>query len=313
GDRRSRRVGGWACGRSRAAARAGRVRGGEGPREAAGSRLRRGRRGVRDPSRCRDRGGGAVPRRVPEGRRVGDDLARRHGERRVPARVPAGRGTGRRTRLHARPRRVVRGPAGGDIGHARRSRRGAPGHRGSLARHRARGAARPARRPPWRGTGSGGRTRRGGRVIPSTAPAAPAPATGIRRNRPVTDPRSSLIVPLMKARVPAELQLEFPLPPDEEPIRDPFAGDLYVSYALEIADEAAPSGRRYEHVARRHCAELGVAPGELRRRAVINLRDRRPELSLSWYPDVRAVTVSLGGAGTAARPGGLESGLLLDE
>lgn len=129
----------------------------------------------------------------------------------------------------------------------------------------------------------------------------------------MTDPRSSLIVPLMKARVPAELQLEFPLPPDEEPIRDPFAGDLYVSYALEIADEAAPSGRRYEHVARRHCAELGVAPGELRRRAVINLRDRRPELSLSWYPDVRAVTVLLGGAGTAARPGGLESGLLLDE
>ena len=64
----------------------------------------------------------------------------------------------------------------------------------------------------------------------------------------MTDPRSSLIVPLMKARVPAELQLEFPLPPDEEPIRDPFAGDLYVSYALEIADEAAPSGRRYEHV-----------------------------------------------------------------
>jgi uncharacterized protein YtpQ (UPF0354 family) len=63
-------------------------------------------------------------------------------------------------------------------------------------------------------------------------------------------------------------------------------------------------------VARRHCAELGLAPGELRRRAVINLRDLRPELSLSWYPDVRAVTVSLGG--TAGR-GTLESGLLLDD
>ncbi|TDB85452.1 DUF1444 domain-containing protein [Actinomadura sp. 7K534] len=117
----------------------------------------------------------------------------------------------------------------------------------------------------------------------------------------------------MKARVPAEIQLEFPLPPEEEPIRDPFAADLYVSYALEIADEAAPAGRRYEHVARRHCAELGVPPGELRRLAVINLRDLRPELSLSWYPDVRAVTVSLAGAGTAARRGSLESGLLLDE
>ncbi|MFB4307038.1 DUF1444 domain-containing protein [Actinomadura sp. GTD37] len=126
----------------------------------------------------------------------------------------------------------------------------------------------------------------------------------------MTDPRSSLIVPLMKARVPAEVQLEFPLPADEEPIRDPFAGDLYATYAMEIADEGAPSGRRYEHVARRHCAELGVAPAELRRRAVINLRDLRPELSLSWYPDVRAVTVSLGG--TAGR-GTLESGLLLDD
>lgn len=134
----------------------------------------------------------------------------------------------------------------------------------------------------------------------------------------MTEPRSSLIVPLMKARVPAEVQLEFPLPSDEEPIRDPFAGDLYVTYALEIADEGVPSGRRYEHVARRHCAELGVPPEELRRRAVINLRDLRPELSLSWYPDVRAVTVSLTGTshpGTSGsgRRGSLESGLLLDE
>ena len=126
----------------------------------------------------------------------------------------------------------------------------------------------------------------------------------------MTDPRSSLIVPLMKARVPAEVQLEFPLPADEEPIRDPFAGDLYVAYAVETADEGAPGGRRYEHVARRHCAELGIAAAELRRRAVINLRDLRPELSLSWYPDVRAVTVSLGGA---AGRGTLESGLLLDD
>ncbi|TDB83848.1 DUF1444 domain-containing protein [Actinomadura sp. KC216] len=130
----------------------------------------------------------------------------------------------------------------------------------------------------------------------------------------MTEPRSSLIVPLMKARVPAEVQLEFPLPPDEEPIRDPFTADLYVTYALEIADEAVPSGRRHEHVARRHCAELGVRPEELRRLAVLNLRDRRPELSLSWNPDVRAVTVSLSGGGTAAAGrGALESSLLLDE
>ncbi len=109
------------------------------------------------------------------------------------------------------------------------------------------------------------RSRSDGKVIHSGR-------TRYQEDRPVSDPRSSLIVPLMKARVPAEVQLEF--------------------------------------VARRHCAELGVAPGELRRRAVINLRDLRPELSLSWYPDVRAVTVSLGG--TTGR-GTLEAGLLLDD
>ncbi|WP_030171201.1 hypothetical protein [Spirillospora albida] len=132
----------------------------------------------------------------------------------------------------------------------------------------------------------------------------------------MTEPRSGLVVPLMKARVPAEVQLEFPLPPDEEPVREAFAGDLYVTYALEIADEAAPDGRRYEHVARRHCAALGVEPGDLRRLATINLRDRRPDLVLSWYPDVRAVTVTLGDGRTpegAPRSGGLEAALLLDE
>ncbi|MFF5260504.1 DUF1444 domain-containing protein [Actinomadura viridis] len=149
----------------------------------------------------------------------------------------------------------------------------------------------------------------------------------------MTDPRTSLIVPLMKARVPAEVQLEFPLPAEEEPIRDPFAGDLYVTYALELADEPGagpalrpePAGRRYEHVARRHCAELGIAPEDLRRLATANLRDLRPDLRMSWYPDARAVTVSLGPAAPAggkgepsAAPagragGGLEAGLLLDE
>ncbi|MEW2358719.1 DUF1444 family protein [Spirillospora sp. NPDC029432] len=136
----------------------------------------------------------------------------------------------------------------------------------------------------------------------------------------MTEPRTSLIVPLMKARVPAEVQLEFPLPPQEEPVRDPFTGDLYVTYALELPAEAGaggalrpePGGRRYEHVARRHCQELGIAPEELRRTAVINLRNLRPDLRMSWYPDARAVTVSLGGA-EPSRGGGLEAGLLLDE
>lgn len=136
----------------------------------------------------------------------------------------------------------------------------------------------------------------------------------------MTEPRTSLIVPLMKARVPAEVQLEFPLPPGEEPIREPFEGDLYVTYALELPEDAGaplrsePAGRRYEHVALRHCAELGIAPEDLRRLATLNLRNLRPDLRMSWYPDARAVTVSLGppNSGTSGLAG-LEAGLLLDD
>ncbi|WP_018655553.1 DUF1444 family protein [Actinomadura flavalba] len=113
--------------------------------------------------------------------------------------------------------------------------------------------------------------------------------------------RSSAIVPLLKARVPAEVQLEFPLPPGEEPVRDDLAGDLYVTYAFEVTDDGR---RRYEHVAARHCAELDLRPSALAGLATLNLRTLRPELSLHWYPDARAVTVTLGG---------LEAGLLLDD
>jgi uncharacterized protein YtpQ (UPF0354 family) len=102
----------------------------------------------------------------------------------------------------------------------------------------------------------------------------------------------------MQARVPVELQLEFPLPPDATPVREPLAGDLYVSYALDL-----PDGQ--EHVARRHCAEFGIPPEALRAQAVANLRTRRPDLAMNWFPDAKAVSVGLGND--------LEAGLLLDD
>ncbi|MBC6458253.1 DUF1444 family protein [Actinomadura sp. HBU206391] len=114
----------------------------------------------------------------------------------------------------------------------------------------------------------------------------------------MTEPRHTLIVPIMRARVPVELRLEFPPAPDAEPVREPFAGDLYASYALELPD-------RYEYVARRHCAELGIEPGALRAQAAGNLRTRRPDLSMNWYPDAKAVSIGLGND--------LEAGLLLDD
>lgn len=107
-----------------------------------------------------------------------------------------------------------------------------------------------------------------------------------------------LIVPVMKARVPVRLQLEHPPPASDEPICEPFVGDLYISYALELPD-------RYEYLAPERCAELGVAPGSLRALASDNLRTRRPGLALNWFPDARAVSVYLGSD--------LEAGLLLDD
>jgi uncharacterized protein YtpQ (UPF0354 family) len=114
----------------------------------------------------------------------------------------------------------------------------------------------------------------------------------------MTEPRHALIVPIMQARLPVELQLELPLPPDELPVREVFAGDLYMTYALESPD-------RYEYVTPRHCAQLGIRPDSLRAQAAANLRTRRPDLAMNWYPDVRAVSIGLGND--------LEAGLLLDD
>jgi len=119
---------------------------------------------------------------------------------------------------------------------------------------------------------------------------------------------SSLIVPVLNARVPVFMQLEFPLPEVEEPIREPFVGELYVTFGVDRVtgpgDAAMPVGG-LERVTRRHCAEAGLIPEALRRQAVANLRTRRPDLGLTWYPDARAVAVTL--------DGDLESSLLLDE
>jgi len=118
---------------------------------------------------------------------------------------------------------------------------------------------------------------------------------------------SSLIVPILGARVPVFVQLEFPLPSAEEPVREPFVGELYVTYGVDrpARPEDGLHGGGFERVTKRHCAEAGLIPEALRRQAVANLRARRPDLALAWYPDARAVAVTLGGD--------LEAGLLLDD
>ncbi|GAA3239354.1 DUF1444 domain-containing protein [Actinocorallia longicatena] len=113
-----------------------------------------------------------------------------------------------------------------------------------------------------------------------------------------------LIVPILGARVPVEVRLDFPLSAQDVPIREPFAGDLHLSYGIDQTpgDDGRP---RFEPVTPRRLAELGLRQDALRPRAAGNLRVRRPDLALNWFPDVRAVTVTVGGD--------LEAGLLLDE
>jgi uncharacterized protein YtpQ (UPF0354 family) len=110
--------------------------------------------------------------------------------------------------------------------------------------------------------------------------------------------REALIVPVLKARIPVDLQLEFPLPPDDAPIREPLVGDVYVSYVLDFTE-------RYEYVTPRRRTELGLSAAALRDRATANLRGRRADLTLDWASDVKAVTITVGS--------GLESGLSLDD
>jgi hypothetical protein len=102
------------------------------------------------------------------------------------------------------------------------------------------------------------------------------------------------IVPVLTARIPVDLQLEFPLPPADAPIREPFAGDIHVSYVLDFED-------RYEYVAPRRCAELGLAPESLRDRATANLRTRRADLVIDWAPGAKTVSLALRGNERAER------------
>jgi uncharacterized protein YtpQ (UPF0354 family) len=122
-----------------------------------------------------------------------------------------------------------------------------------------------------------------------------------------------LIVPVLTARIPVDLQLEFPLPPADAPIREPFVGDIYVSYVLDFTD-------RYEYVAPRRCAELGLAPESLREQATANLRTRRAGLAMDWSADAKAVSIRFrvdGADERAARaaraPLALDASLALDD
>ena len=120
-----------------------------------------------------------------------------------------------------------------------------------------------------------------------------------------------LIVPVLTARIPVDLQLEFPLPPADAPIREPFVGDIYVSYVLDFTE-------RYEYVAPRRCAELGLAPESLRGRATANLRTRHAGLAVDWSSKVKAVSITLRDDGVEGpravrRSPSVDASLVLDD
>jgi hypothetical protein len=106
-------------------------------------------------------------------------------------------------------------------------------------------------------------------------------------SEPRTQPHR-LIVPVLKARIPVDLQLEFPLPPDDAPICEPLAGDVYISYVLDYTE-------RYEYVTPRRRTELGLSPEAMREQATANLRNRGSDLTVDWSPDVKVVSITVGG------------------
>jgi hypothetical protein len=131
-------------------------------------------------------------------------------------------------------------------------------------------------------------------------------------SEPRTQPHR-LIVPVLKARIPVDLQLEFPLPPDDAPICESLAGDIYISYVLDYAE-------RYEYVTPRRRTELGLSPEAMREQATANLRNRGSDLTLDWSPDVKVVSIALGGgheapsgSQTAHRPPATDASLVLDD
>lgn len=115
-----------------------------------------------------------------------------------------------------------------------------------------------------------------------------------------------LIVPVLSARIPVDLQLEFPLPPADAPIREPFADDIYVSYVLDFID-------RYEYVTPRRCAELGLAPESLRERATENLRTRRSDLTMDWSPDTKTMALTVRDERDTSRAPSIDASLVLDD
>lgn len=113
--------------------------------------VRRAGGGVRDPPRDRRRGGRrSVPRRMPRGLRVGDDLARGAGEQRVPPGVPRRRRPYGGARLHARAGHRLRRAARGPTRCPRRPRRTPSRHRGADQAHRVGRPVGPADRPSRR-------------------------------------------------------------------------------------------------------------------------------------------------------------------
>jgi adenosylcobyric acid synthase len=117
-----------------------------GPAKRLGRRPRVGRAGgrVRDPPRDRRGhrpGGGVVPGWLPSRCGVGDELARRAGERRVPPRVPGRGGGAGGPGLHARARDRLRRAAAGAAGRPGRPGRRSPRYRRAEQADRRRPAA----------------------------------------------------------------------------------------------------------------------------------------------------------------------------
>lgn len=106
-------------------------------------------------------------------------------------------------------------------------------------------------------------------------------------------PERAIILPIIK-RAESPIGSALDLPESDVPIIEPFTGELFVGYVLDL-----PAS--FQYVSSRTCEKLGLDVGDLRSVAVHNLTLRRPKPEIKQSP--RGIEFTL--------DGDLEASLLL--
>lgn len=82
-----------------------------------------------------------------------------------------------------------------------------------------------------------------------------------------------MIVPVIKQSLPGRSDSDIVLPPESRPIAHGLVDELMIMYAFDLPGH-------FEYLSERHCQDLGIGSGDLRKLSVRNLTQRRskPEI-----------------------------------